>query len=112
MCNLLQDKRKHIEEQGLASGHSAAEQLVAEMNALEVRDAEEYYGTTMTEDAVSWDLRDEHCARSVRSRSHRMTETGRPRLSCGRKTHTFAMPGRRARVAERVSVVVILGSRR
>lgn len=30
---------------------------MAEMNALVVRDAEEYYRTMMTEDAKSWNLR-------------------------------------------------------
>ena len=37
--------------------HPYEEQFVAEMNALVVKDAEEYYRTMMTEDVLSWNLR-------------------------------------------------------
>lgn len=39
---------------------------MAEMNALVVRDAEEYYRTMMSEDTLSWNLRDDHFARTLR----------------------------------------------
>lgn len=38
-------------------GHPAEEQFMAEMNALVVRDAEEYYRMMMQEDSTSWNLR-------------------------------------------------------
>ncbi|KZT74782.1 hypothetical protein DAEQUDRAFT_742252 [Daedalea quercina L-15889] len=57
--------RKYIEEQVLTDGHPAEEQFIAEMNALVVRDAEEYYRTMMTEDTLSWNLRDDHFARTL-----------------------------------------------
>ncbi len=38
-------------------GRPREEQFVAEMNALVVKDAEEYYRTMMTEDVLSWNLR-------------------------------------------------------
>ena len=39
------------------SAHPLEEQFVAEMNALVVKNAEEYYRTMMTEDVRSWNLR-------------------------------------------------------
>ena len=53
-------KRQKILEQEMAKGgtsHPQEAQFVAEMNALVVRDAEEYYRTMMTEDVLSWNLR-------------------------------------------------------
>ena len=57
---LLHNHRRYIEEQypfepGL--GHPSDEQFMAEMNALVVRDAEEYYRLMLTEDAITWNLR-------------------------------------------------------
>lgn len=50
--------RKYIEEQSDGHyGHPAEEQFFAEMNALVVKDAEEYYRTMMLEDTRSWNLR-------------------------------------------------------
>ncbi|KAI0335983.1 hypothetical protein GY45DRAFT_1316007 [Cubamyces sp. BRFM 1775] len=67
--NLLVNRHKILEhELGRdANGHPHEEQFVAEMNALVVKDAEEYYRTMMTEDVLSWNLRDEHFARTVAS---------------------------------------------
>lgn len=42
---------------GQSNGHPALEQFVAEMNALLVRDAEEYYRAMMHEDSKSWNIR-------------------------------------------------------
>lgn len=42
------------------------------MNALVVRDAEEYYRTMMEEDAISWNLRDDHFARVVVNIAHHL----------------------------------------
>ncbi|KAI1797722.1 hypothetical protein LXA43DRAFT_1070574 [Ganoderma leucocontextum] len=47
-------KRCHATRTGI---HPQKEQFVAEMNALVVEDAEEYYRTMMTEDVRSWNLR-------------------------------------------------------
>lgn len=58
--NLLCNHEKYIAEQYAEDGkygHPAQEQFVAEMNALVVRDAEEYYRTMMSEDTKSWNLR-------------------------------------------------------
>ncbi|KZT06805.1 uncharacterized protein LAESUDRAFT_678813 [Laetiporus sulphureus 93-53] len=64
--NLLANHRKYIEEQNDGHfGHPAEEQFVAEMNALVVKDAEEYYRTMMSEDVLSWNLRDDHFARTL-----------------------------------------------
>lgn len=64
--NLLANHGRYIQEQGSAKyGHPAEQQFVAEMNALLVRDAEEYYRTMMTEDVLSWNLRDDHFARTL-----------------------------------------------
>ncbi|KAJ8494918.1 hypothetical protein ONZ51_g2030 [Trametes cubensis] len=65
--NLLVNRHKIIEHQlgKDAKAHPHEEQFVAEMNALVVKDAEEYYRTMMTEDVLSWNLRDEHFARTV-----------------------------------------------
>ncbi|KAI0670067.1 hypothetical protein C8Q78DRAFT_165939 [Trametes maxima] len=49
------------------NGHPREQQFVAEINALVVKDAEEYYRTMMTEDVLSWNLRDEHFARVLAS---------------------------------------------
>jgi len=62
---LLRNHQRYIEEQ-LPDGNPEEEQFMAEMNALVVRDAEEYYRTMMTEDAKSWNLRDDHFARVLR----------------------------------------------
>ncbi|KAH9937527.1 uncharacterized protein B0H18DRAFT_1113351 [Fomitopsis serialis] len=64
--NLLHNRKKYIEEQGQADGHPDEQHFVAEMNALVVRDAEEYYRTMMSEDTLSWNLRDDHFARTLR----------------------------------------------
>lgn len=64
--NLLHNRKKYIEEQGQADGHPAEQHFVAEMNAIVVRDAEEYYRTMMSEDTLSWNLRDDHFARTLR----------------------------------------------
>ncbi|THH32010.1 hypothetical protein EUX98_g2188 [Antrodiella citrinella] len=50
---------------GGGNGHPAEEQFIAEMNALLVRDAEEYYRTLMQEDTISWNIRDDHFARTI-----------------------------------------------
>ncbi|KAJ8453906.1 hypothetical protein ONZ51_g13336 [Trametes cubensis] len=65
--NLSVNRHKIIEHQlgKDAKAHPHEEQFVAEMNALVVKDAEEYYRTMMTEDVLSWNLRDEHFARTV-----------------------------------------------
>ncbi|EMD41735.1 hypothetical protein CERSUDRAFT_110312 [Gelatoporia subvermispora B] len=66
--SLLKNHQKYIDEQRAMGGgfsHPAEEQFVAEMNALVVKDAEEYYRTMLTEDAHSWNLRDEHFARTL-----------------------------------------------
>ncbi|OBZ78783.1 hypothetical protein A0H81_00606 [Grifola frondosa] len=67
--NLLINHRKYIEDQMPVnhdhSGHPAEEQFMAEMNALVVRDAEEYYRTMLTEDVLSWNIRDDHFARAL-----------------------------------------------
>ncbi|EED79127.1 predicted protein [Postia placenta Mad-698-R] len=68
---LLLNHRKYIEEQSDGHyGHPAEEQFFAEMNALVVKDAEEYYRTMMLEDTRSWNLsvvrsRDDHFARTL-----------------------------------------------
>ncbi|KAI0662663.1 hypothetical protein C8Q70DRAFT_1043046 [Cubamyces menziesii] len=65
---LKKDCHREIIEHQLgkdAKAHPHEEQFVAEMNALVVKDAEEYYRTMMTEDVLSWNLRDEHFARTV-----------------------------------------------
>ncbi|PCH33492.1 erythromycin esterase, partial [Wolfiporia cocos MD-104 SS10] len=55
---LLANHRRYIEELGVgAHAHPAEEQFVAEMNAIVVRDAEEYYRTMLTDDTKSWNLR-------------------------------------------------------
>ena len=51
------------------NGHPREEQFVAEMNALVVKDAEEYYRTMMTEDVRSWNLRFVGSARLTPRRS-------------------------------------------
>lgn len=62
MQNLLRNHQRYIEgqffaeERGIGT-HPAEEQFMAEMNALLVKDAEEYYRTMMGEDTVSWNLR-------------------------------------------------------
>ncbi|KAH8100587.1 hypothetical protein BXZ70DRAFT_893167 [Cristinia sonorae] len=66
--NLVRNHRQYIEEQvaaGAADDHPAYEQFMAEMNALLVRDAEEYYRTMMQEDTKSWNIRDDHFARAL-----------------------------------------------
>ncbi|EJF66548.1 hypothetical protein DICSQDRAFT_45785 [Dichomitus squalens LYAD-421 SS1] len=65
--NLLLNRQRFIEQEILRDkfAHPHEEQFVAEMNALVVKDAEEYYRTMMTEDVRSWNLRDEHFARTV-----------------------------------------------
>lgn len=56
--SLLLNHRRYIEEQTDGRyGHPAEEQFIAEMNALVVKDAEEYYRTMMSEDVLSWNLR-------------------------------------------------------
>ncbi|KAH9946833.1 hypothetical protein B0H21DRAFT_741928 [Amylocystis lapponica] len=66
---LLMNRQKYLEEQhaGVDShyGHLGEDQFVAEMNALVVKDAEEYYRTMLTEDERSWNLRDDHFARTL-----------------------------------------------
>ena len=52
--------RQRILEQELPkakNSHPHEDQFIAEMNALVVKDAEEYYRTMMTEDVRSWNLR-------------------------------------------------------
>ncbi|KAJ3550747.1 hypothetical protein NM688_g5004 [Phlebia brevispora] len=64
---LLRNHQKYIQDEMPigkdAYGHPREEQFMAEMNALVVRDAEEYYRLMLTEDAVTWNLRDDHFAR-------------------------------------------------
>lgn len=58
--NLLRNHQKYIAGQYAEDekyAHPAQEQFLAEMNALLVRDAEEYYRTMMAYDAKSWNLR-------------------------------------------------------
>ncbi|KAL4243128.1 Erythromycin esterase [Abortiporus biennis] len=55
----------HFPNNDRSAYHPAEEQFVAEMNALVVRDAEEYYRTMMTQDVKSWNLRDDHFARTL-----------------------------------------------
>ncbi|EKM60919.1 uncharacterized protein PHACADRAFT_85419 [Phanerochaete carnosa HHB-10118-sp] len=80
--SLLRNHQRYIEEQlsiqerGIGT-HPAEEQFVAEMNALLVKDAEEYYRTMMEEDTVSWNLstalaRDDHFARVVVDIAHHL----------------------------------------
>ncbi|THH02897.1 hypothetical protein EW026_g93 [Hermanssonia centrifuga] len=77
--NLLKNHRKYIEEQlpdgDDRYGHPAEEQFMAEMNALVVKDAEEYYRTMMTEDEKSWNLRDDHFARVLDRVAHHLGTT-------------------------------------
>ncbi|KAI0932398.1 hypothetical protein AcV7_000486 [Taiwanofungus camphoratus] len=64
--NLVANHQRYIEEHGLGGGGDPAEeQFFAEMNALVVKDAEEYYRTMMTQDVLSWNLRDDHFARTL-----------------------------------------------
>jgi len=75
--NLLCNHQRYIEEQfsveeRSVGGHPAEEQFMAEMNALLVRDAEEYYRTMMKENAISWNLRDNHFARVVANIAHHL----------------------------------------
>ncbi|TFK83604.1 hypothetical protein K466DRAFT_589596 [Polyporus arcularius HHB13444] len=64
---LLRDHHRIIEQEMAETndGRPREEQFVAEMNALVVKDAEEYYRTMMTEDVLSWNLRDDHFARTL-----------------------------------------------
>ncbi|KAI0082192.1 hypothetical protein K474DRAFT_1586400 [Panus rudis PR-1116 ss-1] len=66
---VLKNRQKYIEESLPVGenrwGHPSEEQFMAEMNALVVRDAEEYYRTMLTEDTKSWNLRDDHFARTL-----------------------------------------------
>ncbi|EIW64831.1 uncharacterized protein TRAVEDRAFT_42244 [Trametes versicolor FP-101664 SS1] len=67
LVHLLRSRQKILEQQlgKNPHGHPFEEQFIAEMNALVVKDAEEYYRTMMTEDVISWNLRDDHFARVV-----------------------------------------------
>ncbi|CAL1696156.1 unnamed protein product [Somion occarium] len=76
---LLKNHQKYIESQ-LPDGenrwcHPREEQFMAEMNALVVRDAEEYYRTMLTEDVKSWNLRDDHFSRTLVEISRHLGET-------------------------------------
>ncbi|OCH96563.1 hypothetical protein OBBRIDRAFT_799798 [Obba rivulosa] len=78
--HLLKNRQKYIDEQMTHGGgfaHPAEEQFVAEMNALVVKDAEEYYRTMLTEDVQSWNLRDEHFARTLMKVSEHMGSINR-----------------------------------
>ena len=57
--NLLLNRQTFIEQEMPKDkfSHPYEEQFVAEMNALVVKDAEEYYRNMMTEDVLSWNLR-------------------------------------------------------
>lgn len=104
---------------GKSNGHPALEQFVAEMNALLVRDAEEYYRAMMQEDPKSWNIRSvsllefstfahepcdivtiisqgpswKSCATSLRL--HRGAPLRvMPKLWCGRIIHMLVMQGR------------------
>ena len=55
--SLLTNRYKYIEENYSYHRDPEDEQFMAEMNALVVKDAEEYYRTMLTEDEVSWNLR-------------------------------------------------------
>ncbi|KAI0757165.1 hypothetical protein C8Q80DRAFT_1092744, partial [Daedaleopsis nitida] len=80
--NLLVARHKILKQEmrnDKSGGHPRQEQFVAEMNALVVKDAEEYYRTMMTEDVRSWNLRDDHFARTVASVARFLGyETGSP----------------------------------
>ncbi|KAI0651687.1 hypothetical protein C8Q79DRAFT_897295 [Trametes meyenii] len=75
--SLLRNHNEILEKEmrRFENGHPREEQLIAEINALVVKDAEEYYRTMMTEDVLSWNLRwysmstrsDEHFARVLAS---------------------------------------------
>ncbi|KAI0094600.1 hypothetical protein BDY19DRAFT_982048 [Irpex rosettiformis] len=83
--DLLRNHQRYIAEQFEKDGqfgHPAQEQFMAEMNALVVRDAEEYYRTMMAEDTKSWNLRDDHFARVLVEIAHHLgttTESGNRR---------------------------------
>ena len=57
--SLLRNHNEILEKEmrRFENGHPREEQLIAEINALVVKDAEEYYRTMMTEDVLSWNLR-------------------------------------------------------
>ena len=58
--DLLHNSQKYLEDRFSEAGqywHPSQEQFMAEMNALVVRDAEEYYRTMINEDVKSWNLR-------------------------------------------------------
>jgi len=65
--NLLRIHHTYIGELRTSgrSVHPAEEQFIAEMNALVVRDAEEYYRIMLVEDEQSWILRDDQFARTL-----------------------------------------------
>ncbi|KAI0639240.1 hypothetical protein C8Q77DRAFT_1044978 [Trametes polyzona] len=77
--SLLRDRHKIIEKEMGKNpfSHPHEEQFMAEMNALVVRDAEEYYRTMMTEDVLSWNLRDDHFARVVASVAQHLAPSDR-----------------------------------
>ncbi|KAH9857938.1 hypothetical protein C2E23DRAFT_919507 [Lenzites betulinus] len=76
--SLLRDRHAIIEKElgKNPHGHPYEQQFIAEMNALVVKDAEEYYRTMLTEDTLSWNLRDNHFARVVASIAQFLAPSG------------------------------------
>ncbi|KZT21668.1 erythromycin esterase [Neolentinus lepideus HHB14362 ss-1] len=75
LSELVKKNEQYIEDQLPDGPHRAAhpreEQFMAEMNALVVKDAEEYYRNMMPGDEDSWNLRDDHFVRTlVKIRDH------------------------------------------
>ncbi|KAI0815276.1 hypothetical protein BC629DRAFT_1645253 [Irpex lacteus] len=82
---LLRNHQRYIAEQYSKHGqyeHPSQEQFMAEMNALVVRDAEEYYRTMMAEDTKSWNLRDDHFARVLVEIAHHLGSTSESGSKC------------------------------
>ncbi|TPX68336.1 hypothetical protein SpCBS45565_g03152 [Spizellomyces sp. 'palustris'] len=59
----LLEKRLHYVKENCNSAEE--EQFIAEMNALVVKDAEEYYRCMLDEDVITWNLRDQHMVNTL-----------------------------------------------
>jgi len=68
----------------------------AEQNARLVQDAEAYYRSMFRAEVSSWNLRDRHMTETLEALVGHL-DAGAPgrRLSCGRTTRIWAMPGPR-----------------